>query len=136
MTQTPQMKPLLDLVVLDCPQPRELAAFYSQILGWPIEEGSSDDFVTLTPSRDPGDTDRPAGRISLAFQQVEDYQPPTWPEGPRPQHFHLDLAVSDLDAAEPAVLGAGATRHEHQPSENGSFRVYLDPAGHPFCLVS
>jgi hypothetical protein len=42
--------------------------------------------------------------------------------------------VPDIDAAEPAVLAAGATLHEHQPSETGSFRVYLDPAGHPFCL--
>ena len=72
--------------------------------------------------------------MSLAFQRVEDYQPPTWPEGPRPQQFHLDLAVPDIDEAEPAVLAAGATVHEHQPSESGSFRVYLDPAGHPFCL--
>ena len=65
---------------------------------------------------------------------MEGYQPPTWPEGPRPQHFHLDLDVRDIDEAEPAVLAAGATVHEHQPSESGSFRVYLDPAGHPFCL--
>ncbi|WP_449290125.1 VOC family protein [Nonomuraea purpurea] len=28
----------------------------------------------------------------------------------------------------------GAIKHEHQPSEDGSFRVFLGPAGHPFCL--
>jgi predicted enzyme related to lactoylglutathione lyase len=134
MSQTPALKPVLDLVVLDCPEPLKLGAFYSQILGWPIEEGSDEGWVTLIPSTDPDDTDRPDGRISLAFQQVKDYQPPTWPEGPRPQHFHLDFSVPDIDEAEPAVLAAGATVHEHQPSENGGFRVYLDPAGHPFCL--
>ncbi|WP_346434207.1 VOC family protein [Phytohabitans maris] len=26
----------------------------------------------------------------------------------------------------------GATKHPHQPGT--SFRVFLDPAGHPFCL--
>jgi len=31
-----------------------------------------------------------------------------------------------------AVLGLGATKHEAQPGM--SFRVYLDPAGHQFCL--
>ena len=31
-----------------------------------------------------------------------------------------------------AVLGLGATKHDHQPGT--SFRVFLDPAGHPFCL--
>ena len=27
----------------------------------------------------------------------------------------------------------GATKHDHQPKPD-SFRVFLDPAGHPFCL--
>ena len=36
--------------------------------------------------------------------------------------------------SEPAVLAAGARRHEHQPSPDGRFVVYLDPVGHPFCL--
>jgi hypothetical protein len=34
------------------------------------------------------------------------------------------------------VLALGATRHDVQPGEpsGDGFRVYLDPAGHPFCL--
>ena len=43
------------------------------------------------------------------------------------------IDVPDLDAAEPAVLALGARKHDVQPGE--TFRVYLDPAGHPFCLV-
>lgn len=46
--------------------------------------------------------------------------------------MHLDVIVDDLDNAEADVLGLGATRHESQPGT--SFRVFLDPAGHPFCL--
>ena len=38
-------------------------------------------------------------------------------------------------AAEPTVVAAGARVHHHQPSKDGSFRVYLDPVGHPFCLI-
>jgi predicted enzyme related to lactoylglutathione lyase len=127
------LRPRLDLVVLDCPDARALGRFYADLLGWGIEEGSEDDWVTLEP---PGGhrPDNPAGWVSLAFQQIEDYQPPTWPTGPRPQHFHLDFEVADIDEAEVAVLAAGGTVHDHQPSETGSFRVYLDPAGHPFCL--
>jgi predicted enzyme related to lactoylglutathione lyase len=125
--------PRLDLVVLDCPDPKSLGRFYARILGWGIES-EDDDWVTLEPPGGGVSPDNPAGSVSLAFQRVEGYQPPTWPEGPRPQHFHLDFDVADIDAAEPAVLEAGATVHEHQPSESGSFRVYLDPAGHPFCL--
>jgi catechol 2,3-dioxygenase-like lactoylglutathione lyase family enzyme len=125
--------PRLDLIVLDCPDPRVLGEFYARILGWGIE-AADDDWVTLEPPGGGLSPHHPRGHVSLAFQRVEDYQPPTWPEGPRPQHFHLDLDVPDIDEAEPAVLAAGATVHEHQPSENGGFRVYLDPAGHPFCL--
>ncbi len=50
------------------------------------------------------------------------------------QQVHLDVMVDDLDAAEHAVLDLGAIKHEHQPGE--TFRVFLDPAGHPFCLCS
>ena len=69
------------------------------------------------------------------FQRIEDWVEPTWPGGAHPQQFHLDLAVERIADAEPAVLAAGARRHEHQPAEKGGFVVYLDPAGHPFCLV-
>ena len=68
----------------------------------------------------------------ITFQQVEDYTPPRWPGQQVPQQMHLDVIVDDLDAAEAAVLDLGAAKHEHQPGT--SFRVFLDPAGHPFCL--
>jgi len=130
----PGVRPVLDLVVLDCPDPQALGRFYAEVLGWALEDGSDTDWVTLVPPGGGVSRDNPAGRVSLAFQRVTGHQPPTWPEGPRPQQFHLDLTVPDIDAAEPAVLAAGATVAEVQPSDNGGFRVYLDPAGHPFCL--
>ena len=136
MTDTAIATPRLDLVVLDCPDARALAGFYSTILGWRVEDDSSGDWVTLRAPGGEVEQGRPTPAIGLAFQQVEGYAAPTCPEGPRPQQFHLDFDVPDIDAAEPAVLAAGATVHEHQPSETGSFRVYLDPAGHPFCLCA
>jgi hypothetical protein len=33
----------------------------------------------------------------LGFQQVEDFRPPDWPEGPVPMQMHLDFFVDDLD---------------------------------------
>jgi len=50
--------------------------------------------------------------------------------------MHLDFSVPDIGEAEPAVLAAGARKHAHQPAEDGSFRVFLDPVGHPFCLIA
>jgi hypothetical protein len=133
MPDTPRLK--LDLIILDCPDAKVLGEFYAGILGWGIEDGGNEEWMTLIPPGGGLTPDNPDGSPALAFQRIPDYRRPTWPGGEHPQQFHLDLWAGDIDAAEPAVLAAGATRHEHQPSERGTFRVYLDPAGHPFCLL-
>jgi catechol 2,3-dioxygenase-like lactoylglutathione lyase family enzyme len=70
----------------------------------------------------------------LAFQLAPDHQPPEWPDADRPQQAHLDFDVDDLDVGEAAVIAVGARKADVQPEPN-AFRVFLDPAGHPFCLV-
>ena len=108
--------------VLDCPDPHALAEFYGALLDWKVEtsEGWAD------VKADYGDC--------LSFQRVDDFQAPDWPGQGKPQQMHLDVVVDDLDEAEAAVLELGATKHAHQPGT--TFRVFLDPAGHPFCLCS
>lgn len=108
--------------VIDCPDPMALATFYGTMLGWKIEGQS--DWVEI----------RADYGQCISFQQVEDYTPPEWPAQQVPQQMHLDVVVDDLDAGEKAVLQLGASKHEHQPGD--TFRVFLDPAGHPFCLCS
>ncbi|MFG3440753.1 VOC family protein [Nonomuraea sp. NPDC047897] len=109
--------------VLDCADPRELGRFYAELLGWDTVS-NRDEWVSVSDG----------GSSKLAFQKVEDYRPPVWPRSERPQQVHLDLLIDDMDQAEKAVLEIGATKHEHQPSQDDEFRVFLDPAGHPFCL--
>lgn len=111
--------------VIDCPDPPALAGFYGEILGWEVQgaTGERDQWVDLQPAD---------GSNCISFQRVEDYRAPDWPGQDRPQQMHLDVQVLDLDAGERAVLELGATKTEDQPGE--SFRVFLDPAGHPFCL--
>ena len=112
-------------VVLDCPDPRALAEFYRALVGGEVAY-ADDEWVKLAVG----------GGWVLSFQRADDYRPPTWPEGDRPQQFHVDVTVDDVDAAEAEVLALGATRHEVQPGEavGDTFRVFLDPVGHPFCL--
>lgn len=129
------LTPRLDLVILDCPDALELAGFYSRLLDWPLEDGSDAAFATLVPPGGGVTPDNPDGRTTLAFQRIEDWVAPTWPGGAHPQQLHLDFSVGDIDAAEPRVLALGARRHAHQPSKDGGFRVYVDPVGHPFCLI-
>jgi hypothetical protein len=136
MTKAMAGKPVLDLIILDCPDALELATFYGELLGWSMEDGADRDWATLEPPEGGVSPENPNGRPALAFQRIDDWVAPTWPGGSHPQQFHLDFSVGgDIDAAEPAVLALGAQRHDHQPSEDGGFRVYLDPAGHPFCLI-
>lgn len=112
------------LVALDCPDPRSLAAFYQQIVGGEIKESTaSDDWVRLRT---------PAG-VDIGFQLDPDHRAPGWPDGPA-QQAHLDIDVADLAAGERAVLSLGATKTPVQPSPE-EWLVFLDPAGHPFCLV-
>jgi len=70
---------------------------------------------------------------TLAFQLAPDHQPPVWPSAERPQQAHIDIHVDDLDQGEAQVLALGARKADVQPGQ--TFRVFLDPAGHPFCLV-
>jgi hypothetical protein len=107
-------------IVLDCADADALATFYGTMLDWKID--TSQDWAEI----------RADYGQCICFQPVENYRPPQWPGQEVPQQMHLDVVVDDLDEGEAAVLQLGATKHEHQPGE--TFRVFLDPAGHPFCL--
>jgi hypothetical protein len=118
------------LTALDCQDPIVLADFYSQITGWPINEERTwrdeSEIVKWTQlMSEVGAT--------IGFQHVANYRAPTWPEGDFPQQEHLDFDVDDLDVGEVEVLNIGARKANHQPGDG--FRVFFDPAGHPFCLV-
>ena len=70
----------------------------------------------------------------LAFQRAEPYVAPGWPDPGRPQQLHLDVHVDDADARRGGSGGARRRSACRADRERG-FRVFADPAGHPFCLV-
>jgi catechol 2,3-dioxygenase-like lactoylglutathione lyase family enzyme len=119
-------RPRAELIstVLGAPDPRALARFYCGLLGY---EPRSDDptWVTIGP---------PGGPTRLSFQLEDNHVRPVWPNTPTDQQMqlHLDIEVDDLDAAGEHARSLGATLAEFQPQKD--VRVWLDPAGHPFCL--
>ncbi len=125
---TAQQAPLTAAVVLDCPDPTALAEFYRALLGWP-------DPPVVSYEGQWVDLRNPAGGMTLEFQRAEEYRRPTWPDPAVPQQFHLDLKVSDLDAAQERALALGATILDVSAA-HPTFRVYADPVGHPFCLCA
>ena len=119
------MSPLarLGAVSLDADDPATLAAFYRDLLELEVVfEG--DDFVAL----------KGAG-IYLTTQRVATHRAPDWPDDTVPKQIHLELAVSDLEAAQARALELGARVAREQPSPQ-SWRVLIDPAGHPFCITT
>ncbi|MCF4137757.1 VOC family protein [Streptomyces sp. Tue 6430] len=119
----------LQCVVLDCADVAQLSRFYQSLLGGAVNRPDprwslGDSWATL--HTDDG--------FVLAFQRVDEYQPPRWPDPARPQQFHLDLGVKDLDRSQEDVLDLGATLLDAGDGKR-SWRVFADPAGHPFCLV-
>ena len=116
----------LSATVLDTPDPPGLARFYQRLLGWPLVEDTPQ-WARLRPED---------GGSGLSFQLEADHVPPVWPAGPGDQQMqvHLDIEVDDLEAAGEIAREAGATLAEFQPQAD--VRVWLDPAGHPFCLFT
>jgi catechol 2,3-dioxygenase-like lactoylglutathione lyase family enzyme len=114
----------LTAITLDCPDAQALAAFYQRATGLEIASESNDDFAGLHGNGGP----------FIGLQRVDDYRAPNWPDQNVPQQLHLDFAVDDLDEAEALVLALGATKPEFQPGGD-RWRVFIDPAGHPFCLA-
>jgi len=113
-------------VVLEAPDPHALLVFWSAILDKPIlDEGESG-----------GVLDMQEGVAYLSVQKADVYEPPVWPPEPgKPGiQLHLDIEVSDLEAAVENAVELGAKVADHQPQDD--VRVMLDPAGHPFCLYS
>jgi len=110
-------------IVIDCPDPQRLASFYEALLGMQRVQ-DEDGWVVIGDAPD---------RPGVAFQRAADFRPTTWPTNGRPQYRHFDVRVEDLDDGERAVLELGATR---LAGGGERFRVFADPVGHPFCLVS
>lgn len=111
-------------IVLDSPDARQLAAFYRRLLGWATQQDEPGWVKLGSPGGGPG----------LSFQTEPAYQRPTWPSDPARQQMmvHLDIAVDDLEAASRHAEAAGAVLAGFQPQQD--VRVFVDPAGHPFCL--
>jgi predicted enzyme related to lactoylglutathione lyase len=117
--------PRFDCFALDCRDPRGVAQFYADLLGGTVKGDPDDDWFTVS-----------SAGPDLAFQLAPNHEPPDWPRGH--QQAHIDFDVEDIVAAHERVLELGGEALDPAeppvlPVQRG-FRVYADPAGHPFCL--
>jgi catechol-2,3-dioxygenase len=108
-------------VTIDAPDASALAHFYADLMGLEVTYDGPEGALIAGDGQ------------SVMFQQISDYTAPAWPDPARPQQAHLDIRVDDLDAGQARALELGATR---LPSDSETWRVFADPASHPFCLVN
>ena len=107
----------LGWVVLDTPDPEQLAAFWEALLGWPRTD-QNDHMVELSPP------DRGA-RLLL------------WRSPDRKlvkNRMHLDLIPEDQDAEVERALRLGASRADIGQGAV-SHVVLADPEGNEFCIL-
>lgn len=114
-------------VVLDSDNANELSIFYEKLLGWTRFPG--EEYTVLA------NVEQQGFPIWITFQQVDDYVPPVWPATSEDQQqmAHLDFHVENVEEAVKHALSCGATMSEIQFED--MWRVMIDPAGHPFCLL-
>lgn len=116
----------LTQLVLECRDGEQLARFWQSLLDTDDPYGDPD-WLTIDWE--------PVGRLS--FHAFDEYAPPVWPGETGEAQTHLDLLVDDLTEATGRVLAAGGRPLTDviNPGPR-AWRVFADPAGHPFCLVS
>jgi catechol 2,3-dioxygenase-like lactoylglutathione lyase family enzyme len=130
---------MLRQTVLDTTDARRSAEFYRELLGLAYRAG---DEPPPSVEEDERGRDwlvmRNPGGAQLAFQQVDDLPPATWPEPGVPQQLHLDLSVTTREAFDreherALALGARLVL-DRSDDEDEPLHVYADPDGHPFCI--
>ncbi len=129
--------PTLSQTVLDGEDVRELAEFYRELLGLEYRPGDEppapghDDLEWLVLRA-------PDGAPALAFQQVRQLTPTTWPDDEVPMQLHLDCTVPDVPALEEnrarALALGGRLLLDRSDDPEEPLYVIADPAGHPLCI--
>jgi catechol 2,3-dioxygenase-like lactoylglutathione lyase family enzyme len=113
-------------VTLDCPDPGRLAHFYQGFLGGRRLVSPEGDFAVLALDD---------GGVRIDFQQAANPRPSRWPDPAAPLRHHLEFAVDEtLEEVERRLTSLGAVVPEEQPGGD-LFRVFVDPAGHLFCVA-
>jgi predicted enzyme related to lactoylglutathione lyase len=121
--QSEDIGPVMKLfaVTIDAPDASALGHFYADLMGMEVTYDGPEGALIAGSGR------------NVMFQQVADYTAPAWPDATCPQQAHLDIIVADLDAGQARALELGAVRLN---GGGETFRVFADPAGHPFCLTT
>jgi predicted enzyme related to lactoylglutathione lyase len=108
-------------LVIDCSDPRTLAQFWADVLGYKVDE-ADDSSASISPASGTG--------LEIAFQKVP--EPKT-----AKNRVHLDLSPADSDAEQELrrLSSLGGKQIDVGQGTDASWVVLTDPEGNEFCLL-
>lgn len=112
----------IDCLTIDCSDPRLLAEFWSQALGWEIDFADAHE-IAISAAGDQSDA-----VPDLLFLRVPDAKQVK-------NRLHLDLRPDDRDAEVARLESLGASRVEIGQVGDESWVVMADPEGNEFCIL-
>jgi len=109
-------------IAVDCGNVLQLAAFWSAVLGRPVDQGSNESFASI------GGADRERREPAWYFNKV--------PEPKQAKNrVHIDLVDPDPDAIDKLVRLGATIIGKHQ-IRGHSWTVMQDPEGNEFCVAA
>lgn len=111
-------------IVVDCDDPRRLAAWWAELLGWRLTHAGDDESVLEPAEGSPQDGVSP----DMLFVKV--------PEGKAAKNrLHMDLRPDDQAAEVARAESLGATRVDLGQPDDASWVTMADPEGNEFCIL-
>lgn len=107
-------------VVIDSADPRRLARFWAEVLGFPIVYEADDEVAVAK------DDDTYPGLIFVSVPEAKTVK----------NRLHIDLAPDDRDAEVERLLQLGATRADVGQGPDVTWVVLRDVEGNEFCVLS
>ncbi|GAA2286600.1 VOC family protein [Glycomyces scopariae] len=111
-------------IVVDAADPRTLAPWWADLLGWRVTYDTEEEVVLEPAEGSPQDGVSP----DILFIKV--------PEGKSVKNrLHIDLRPDDQAAEVARAESLGATRVDVGQDEKATWVVMADPAGNEFCIL-
>ena len=114
----------IQCLVIDSHDPKKLARFWAEVLGWRITYDEPDEVVVEPPENSPEADVCP----DLLFGKTDDAKPVK-------NRLHLDLRPTDQEAEIQRVTSLGALKVDIGQSGDETWTVLADPEGNEFCIL-
>jgi predicted enzyme related to lactoylglutathione lyase len=121
MSAKSKTKMTVTALTFDCRDPENLANFWSEVIGLPIDPDATDSYATIGQSV--------AAEPSWMFMKVPE------PKAAK-NRFHVDLSSSDWERDVERVIALGARRIGEYDESGFQWVTLADPEGNEFDIVA